>query len=99
MAEGLFPSYFAFGDSKVQEESYDLEYSRELLAEAGWTDEDGDGYVEKTEKRLTICWLTYPEPPGTAAFSRRVHSIAEENRNRSTDPVHGKSFGTAEKGN
>ena len=60
VAEGPFPSYFAFGDSKVQEESYDLEYSRELLAEAGWTDEDGDGYVEKDGKRLTICWLTYP---------------------------------------
>ena len=44
----------------MQEESYDLEYSRELLAEAGWTDEDGDGYVEKDGKRLTICWLTYP---------------------------------------
>lgn len=60
VAEGPFPSYFAFGDSKVQEEFYDLEYSRELLAEAGWTDEDGDGYVEKDGKRLTICWLTYP---------------------------------------
>ena len=60
VAEGPFPSYFAFGDSKVQEESYDLEYSIELLAEAGWTDEDGDGYVEKDGKRLTICWLTYP---------------------------------------
>ena len=60
VAEGPFPSYFAFGDSKVQEEFYDLEYSRELLDEAGWTDEDGDGYVEKDGKRLTICWLTYP---------------------------------------
>lgn len=49
VAEGPFPSYFAFGDSKVQEESYDLEYSRELLAEAGWTDEDGDGTWKKTE--------------------------------------------------
>ena len=60
VAEGPFPSYIEFRDSKVQEESYDLEYSRELLAEAGWTDEDGDGYVEKDGKRLTICWLTYP---------------------------------------
>lgn len=60
VAEGPFPSYFAFGDSKVREESYDLEHSGELLAEAGWIDEDGDGYVEKDGKRLTICWLTYP---------------------------------------
>lgn len=29
------PLYFAFGDSKVQEESYDLEYSRELPLQVG----------------------------------------------------------------
>lgn len=39
------------------------------------------------------------EPPGTAASRGECTGIAEENRNRSTDPVHGKSSGTAEKGN
>lgn len=37
------------------------------------------------------------EPPGTAASRGECTGIAEENRNRSTDPVHGKSSGTAEK--
>lgn len=77
VAEGPFPSYFAFGDSKVQEESYDLEYSRELLAEAGWTDEDGDGYVEKTETPDHLL-AHVSEPPGTAASRGECTGIAEE---------------------
>ena len=96
VAEGPFPSYFAFGDSKVQEESYDLEYSRELLAEAGWTDETATATWKKTETPDHLL-AHVSEPPGTAASRGECTGIAEENRNRSTDPVHGKSSGTAEK--
>lgn len=59
-AKGPFPSEFAFGDSNVETVDYNIEYAKELLKEAGWTDTDSDGYVDKEGKKLTIRWLTYP---------------------------------------
>ncbi|MBF4693947.1 ABC transporter substrate-binding protein [Fusibacter ferrireducens] len=59
-AVGPFPASFAFGDSTVKAQPYDLEASKDLLSKSGWTDTDGDGYVDKNGEKLTIRWLTYP---------------------------------------
>lgn len=59
-AVGPFPTSFSFGDSTVKAQQYDLAASKALLAKAGWTDTNGDGYVDKYGKALTIRWLTYP---------------------------------------
>lgn len=58
-AVGAFPSNFEFGNNALTGPSFDQEKSKSLLAQAGWTDTDGDGYVDKNGQKLTIRWLTY----------------------------------------
>ena len=53
--------------------SYDPEGAKALLEESGWADTDGDGYVDKDGKKLSINWLTYPsrlEQPKLAEYAQ-----------------------------
>lgn len=77
-AAGPFPSSFTFGDSTVAAQEYDPETSKELLAEAGWTDSDGDGYVDKNGKKLTIRWLTYPSRQELPLLAESVQAALKE---------------------
>ena len=61
------------GNDAVETVSYDPEEAKKLLEESGWTDTDGDGYVDKGGQKLTINWLTYPtrlEQPKLAEYAQ-----------------------------
>ena len=59
-AKAAFPSSFSYGNDAVETVSYDPDGAKKLLEDSGWTDTDGDGYVDKDGEKLSINWLTYP---------------------------------------
>lgn len=58
-AVGAFPANLTFGDNTVTAAPYDLQGAKNLLAESGWTDTNGDGYVDKDGQNLSLRYLTY----------------------------------------
>ena len=72
-AKGAFPGSFSYGNDAVETVSYDPDGAKKLLKESGWTDTDGDGYVDKDGEKLSINWLTYPtrlEQPKLAEYAQ-----------------------------
>ena len=58
-AIGPFPANLPFGDETVHTLPFDLDGAKKMLADAGWIDSDGDGYVDKDGKNLELNYLTY----------------------------------------
>ena len=77
-AETMFPPGF-LSCQNTAGYSYDPEAARQLLAEAGYQDENGDGIVEKDGKALELVLQTYPEqpllPPMLEAFQSMLRDI------------------------
>ncbi len=77
-ATGPFPTSLPYGDHTVTAQPFDLETSRQLLAEAGWTDTDKDGYVDKNGRKLTLRWLTYPSRQELPLLAESVQATMKE---------------------
>ena len=77
-ANGPFPESLAFGDDSVTAQPYDPEEYRRLLVASGWTDTDGDGYVDKDGETLSIRWLTYPSRQELPLLAESVQASLKE---------------------
>jgi len=77
-AESMFPPGFISCENTTGY-SYNPEAARQLLADAGYKDEDGDGIVEKDGKALELVLQTYPEqpllPPMLEAYQSMLRDI------------------------
>lgn len=58
-ATSAFPATFAYGDGKVTAPTFDLDGAKKVLEKAGYTDSDGDGYLDKDGEKLSLKWVVY----------------------------------------
>jgi peptide/nickel transport system substrate-binding protein len=58
----IIPPSWAFSD-QVTDYPYDIEKAKQLFADAGWTDSNGDGILDKNGKKMTIELSTHTEDP------------------------------------
>ena len=78
LAEGPIPKDYTFGDSYVKAAEYNIDNARHLLAQSGWKDTDGDGYVEKNGEKLTLRWLTYPSRQELPLLAENVQASLKQ---------------------
>ena len=77
-AVGPFPDNMAFGGDKLAAAAYDPVAAKQLLDESGWTDTDGDGYVDKDGKILALTWLTYTSRQELPLLAESVQASLKE---------------------
>ena len=70
---GPFMPWTGRADETIKPPKYDLDRSRELLAEAGWKDTDGDGLVDKVidgkKTPFSFTMLVYGNKPAYSALA------------------------------
>lgn len=62
---------YGFNDIKIPE-TYNPERAKELLAQSGWVDTDGDGYVDKDGKKLRLNFYTYTSRPEVTLYAEAL---------------------------
>lgn len=55
---GIFPSQMWFANKDIKPLEHDLQAARQLLREAGWTDSDGDGVLDKNGLKFEFTLIT-----------------------------------------
>jgi peptide/nickel transport system substrate-binding protein len=71
-AVGPFMPDFYWTNKSLEAYEQNVDMAKELLAEAGWKDTDGDGLVDKDGKALEINLLTYPNRPGLPPMAEAI---------------------------
>ena len=77
--KSTFPSSAAFGDDSVMTNvpDYDMEGAKQLLSDNGYVDSDGDGFLDKDGKKVTLNIITYGRT-GLPQCSQAIQSALTE---------------------
>ncbi len=73
-AIGPYMPGMAWTNENLKGYPYDIQKSKQLLADAGWKDSNGDGIVDKDGKPMKITLMTYPERPGLPPIAQAIQA-------------------------
>lgn len=73
----IFPNYSEYFDESVGQTEYNQEKAKEILAEAGYADSDGDGYLDKDGERIHLNITCY-DNNGFPTLSEVLQSMLGE---------------------
>lgn len=73
-AKGPYMPGMAWTNENLKGYPYDPAKAKQLLAEAGWQDSDGDGIVDHNGKPMKITLMTYPQRPGLPPMAEAVQA-------------------------
>lgn len=71
-AGGVFLPGMTWSNKSLPPYTYDTGLAKQYLAKAGWTDTNGDGYVDKGGKNLRVKICTYTERPGLPPMQEAI---------------------------
>jgi len=77
IGETVTGPFYLFGENynrEIKPWPYDPERARQLLKEAGWTDHDGDGILDKDGKKFSFTFTI----PSESKFGERLGTIMKE---------------------
>ena len=69
---------YGYNDIKIPE-TYNVERAKALLAQSGWVDTDGDGYVDKDGKKLRLNFYTYTARPEVILYAEALQVDYKKN--------------------
>jgi peptide/nickel transport system substrate-binding protein len=78
-AKTIFPDIVFWSNHQAEAYAFDAQTARQLLAEAGWKDADGDGVREKGTQPLSLKLVTYPNraelPPLAEVIQNQLSQV------------------------
>lgn len=89
-AYSIFPSYSPYYSDANDQPHYNADKAKEILAKAGYTDTDGDGFVEKDGQKVTLnitCYSANQFPKLSEALQAMFKSIGIDSEIKVSDAI------------
>lgn len=74
----LLPGSWSFTD-RVRQPDFDVDGARALLVAMGWSDSDGDGFLDRNGETLSIGLSTHSEDPNRVQAAEYMQAVFREN--------------------